>query len=131
MDLVAPFLWPVAFLLVCLVCAREIHKMGPTNLDALKVWFGGALGAFCDGFVEGLPAGGIAGGTLGAVDGKISTTTEAANIGILAMHIFAVPVLNGAADVKAWKKDPANRFPNIFAPRAQSVSALTTEPPKQ
>lgn len=104
--------------------------------SALRVWIGGALAAFIDGFIDGCPIGGPAGAGMAAADGKLAdaiTKHDTVSIAVVAAHALAVPLFSGIADVKAWKKDKP--FPNIFVPSPAAISAsnaeaITTEPTK-
>jgi hypothetical protein len=104
--------------------------------SALRVWIGGALAAFIDGFIDGCPIGGPTGAGIALADGKLAdavTRRDTTSIAIVVAHAIAVPFFSGVADIKAWKKD--NPFPNIFVPdptaiTAPGAAAITTEPTK-
>lgn len=95
------------------------------NNSPLRVWVGGALAAFVDGFIDGFPVGGPAGAGIAFVDGQAPTTFTADRHWLItAAHVLAVPFFTGVSDVRAWKKD--NPFPNIFAPKLQPETKVTT-----
>ncbi len=79
----------------------------------LRIWLGGALAAFIDGFIDGCPIGGPAGAGIAFADGKLPTDLQWPHIAVAAAHVIAIPIGTGLADVRAWKKD--SPFPNIFA----------------
>ena len=84
------------------------------NPSPLRIWLGGALAAFIDGFIEGLPIGGTGGAGIAFVDGKFATRLNWFEVAVTVGHIVAIPLGTGLADVRAFKKD--HPFPNIFAP---------------
>lgn len=79
-----------------------------------RQWFGGAVSAFVNGFIDGVPAGSTAGGILAGVDGKLHADLGLRHIAIEAAHLLAVPVASGLADVRAFQK--TNAFPPLFGP---------------
>lgn len=85
--------------------------------SSLRIWIGGALAAFVDGFIEGLPVGGPLGLAVATTDGAASAAisqhdTKSISLGVL--HVLGLAIMTGFADVRAWKKD--HSFPNIFVP---------------
>ena len=85
----------------------------------LRIWIGGALAAFVDGFIDGFPIGASGGAGIAVADGKFAQDLNLGHLAITAAHILAIPVCTGVSDVRSWKKDKP--FPNIFA--------ATPEPP--
>lgn len=83
-----------------------------TGPSPLMQWCGGALGAFVDGFIDGLPIGGSGGAGIAMADGKFASKFELIPLLITAAHIVAIPFGTGLADVRAWKKN--HPFPNIY-----------------
>ena len=84
------------------------------NLAILKVWLGGAFAAFMDGFIDGAPIGAPAGAGLGYVTGQFHADLGWKHLAVEALHVLAVPVSTGLADVREYRK--SNPFPNIFQP---------------
>ncbi|MDE2104595.1 MAG: hypothetical protein KGL39_45590 [Patescibacteria group bacterium] len=70
-----------------------------------RQWLLGALAAFCDGFVDGLPVGGPVGAGTAFADGHLHADLKPHHLLIEAAHVLAVPLMSGLADLRAYQKN--------------------------
>lgn len=79
-----------------------------------RQWFGGAVAAAIDGFIDGMTGGGpVAGAVTAAADGQVHADLNPYHLMVEALHILAVPLYAACSEVRNYRKQYP--FPNVFA----------------